>query len=289
MNTSTRQAENHIPLSPRRRKRSLAIALACVAVIIGILLAGNLLGVFQSKGGGPGKNIRATTSPTPVTIPTWTPTEVTPPAEALFYDTFVNNSHGWSLLGNNGYFRILVNNTLILADTNPGTTLIESVPTSTNMDDYVISTDFTINRAGAHDSIGLYLRGDSTLSHDYRIDINGDMTFDVAKEWLDPNQAQPAQTTMLVSPTRTSYLKPMGQQNTLTAIMLGDTLTVILNNDVLTTVSDPSYTSGQIALFAHHNTSSQGVNVSFSRVEIDRVASPFPTPTPSPTLTPSPS
>jgi hypothetical protein len=211
------------------------------------------------------------------------PSEVTPPASAIFYDTFGTNAHGWSLSGSDGYFRILVNQTLILADTNPNTPLIESVPTSVTLDTYVMSVDFTIDRADAEDSIGLYLRGDGTLDHDYRVDINGAATLDLAKEWLDASKT--ARTTMLVPALRTRLLHPPGQQNTLTVFVIGPTLTVELNGFLVASVEDSSYPSGQVALFARHGSSPDGVIVSFTRVEIDRVGSPFASPTPTPTAT----
>lgn len=284
MNMSAEPANNHPPTQLSGRKRPSALVLACVAVAVVVLLGGSLLWLLRANSGASVRGrAKATVTATGTAVPTWVPTQVTPPANALFYDTFVNNARGWSLSGSDGYFRILVNNTLILADTNPNTPLIESVPTSVNLDNYVISVDFTINRGDAHDSIGLYLRGDSTLDHDYRIDINGDSTFDVAKEWLDASKT--AQTTLLVPPQRTVYLNPPGQQNTLTALMIGSTLTVEINGFMAVSITDTSYSSGQIALFARHGSSPDGIIVSFSRVEIDRVASPFATPTPSPTPT----
>lgn len=286
MPTSTERAKDQQPFTPPARKRVPALTLACVAVLLVALLGGSMFWLLSSKNSASGRSTaKATATATATTVPTWAPTEITPPAEAIFYDTFINNSHGWSLSGTAGLFRILVNNTLILVDTNPGTTLVESVPTSTNLDDYMISADFTINQGDASDSTGLYLRGDSILAHDYRVDINGNNTFDVAKESLDANQA--VQTTMLVPPQHTSLLNPPGKQNTLTVIMIGHSLTVVINNFALTTINDPSYTSGQVALFARHGSSSSGVTVSYSRIEIDRLASPFATPTPSPTLTPT--
>ena len=281
----TERTKGQHPTMPPARKKVSALTLACVAVLLIALLGGSLFWLLRGDSGTSGRGTaRATATPT-ATFPTWVPTEITPPAESLFYDTFVNNSHGWSLSGTDGLFRILVNNTMILADTNPETTLVESVPTSTNLDDYMISADFTINQGDASDGTGLYLRGDSILAHDYRVDINGNNTFDVAKESLDANQA--AQTTMLVAPQHTSLLNPPGKPNTLTVIMLGHTLTVVINNFALTTINDPSYTSGQVALFARHGDSSGGVTVSYSRIEIDHLASPFATPTPTPTLTPT--
>jgi len=284
VNTSAEPANNHSPAQSSERKRPSVLLLACVAVASVALLGGSLLWLLRSNGGAPVRSkVRATVTATGTAVPTWVPTEVTPPPNAIFYDTFVNNARGWSLSGSDGYFRILVNNTLILADTNPNTPLIESVPTSVNLDNYVISVDFTINQGDAYDSLGLYLRGDSTLDHDYRIDINGDSTFDVAKEWLDTSKT--AQTTLLIPSQHTGYLNPPGQQNTLTVLMIGPTLTVEINGFLVASITDASYPSGQVALFARHGNSPDGIIVSFSRVEIDRVASPFATPTPSPTPT----
>lgn len=283
MSTSTEQAQNNSPTPPSRRKRMSVKALVCVATIVVVLLAGSSFWLMHAKS-SPASKTRTTATATPP--PTWMPTAITPPAISMFYDTFINNSHGWSLGSGDGYFRILVNDTLILADTNPNTPLVEAVPASTTLDNYVVSADFTINQGDANDGIGLYLRGDSTLDHDYRVDINGNNTLDIAKEYLD--NRQDAQTALLFPPQHISFLKPPGQHNTLTVIMIDATITVEINNFVVATVTDSTYTSGQIALFARHGSTSSTVTVSFSKLEIDRVASPFDTPTPTPTLTPTP-
>jgi hypothetical protein len=286
MNTSAEPANNQVPPSAGERKRPLTLALVCGAVAALLLLGGSLFWALQAGGNTRGHGQPRAIVPSPTTaVPTGIPPEVTPPTNAIFYDAFLTNAHGWSLSGSDGYFRILVNNTLILADTNPNTPVIESVPTSVTLDTYVISVDFTINRADAGDSIGLYLRGDGTLDHDYRVDINSDATLDLAKEWLDASKT--ARMTMLVPSLRTSLLHPPGQQNTLTAFAIGPTLTVELNGFLVASIEDSSYASGQVALFARHGSSPDGVIVSFTRVEIDRVGSPFasPTPTPTPTAT----
>lgn len=284
MNTSAGPAKDRAPTSAGERRRPGALALVCGAIAVLALLGGSLFWAWRAGGSAPVRGQPHAAVPSPATaVPTWMPPEVTPPANAIFYDAFVNNARGWSLSGSDGYFRILVNNTLILADTNPNTPLIESVPTSVTLDNYVISVDFTIDRADARDSIGLYLRGDSTLDHDYRVDINGDSTVDMVKEWLDADKM--ARATVLVPSRRASFLNPPGQQNTLTAFMVGSTLTVELNGLLVAIIGDSSYPSGQVALFARHGSSPYGIVVSFKRVEIDRVASPFATPTPTPTPT----
>lgn len=280
MSTSTEQAPNHPPGLPRRTP---GMVLACVAVIAVIVIGGSMFWMVHSKNNAPTSHNK--TIATTTTLPTWVPTVIKPPILSMFYDTFVNDAHGWFLGSNGGYFRIMVNNSLILSDTNPNTPLIEPAPTITNLDNYVVSTDFTINQGDTNDGTGLYLRGDNTLDHDYRIDVNGNNTFDVAKEYLDTQQS--GQETMLIPPTHTDILNPPGHTNTLTVILIGPTITVEINNIVVTTVNDSSYTNGQIALFARHGATSSGVTISFTHFEIDRLASEFMTPVPTPTLTPT--
>ncbi len=283
MSSSTEQAPNHPPDLPRRRASGLG--LVCVAVIVMLIVSASLFWLARDRSSASASQKQAT--PTATTMPTLGPTITTTPLMALFYDTFANNFHGWSLNSNGGYFRILTNNSLILADTNPNSTLVEPVPTLTNLDNYVVSADFTINQGDAHDNIGFYLRGDSTLFHDYRIDINGNNTLDVAREYLDANQA--GQSAMLVPPAYSSYLHPLGKPNTLTVFMIGSQITVEINNIVVMTATDNSYTNGQITLFARHGVTSSGVTVSFTRVEIDHLTSQFMTPVPTLTLTATPS
>lgn len=278
MNTPAEQAESQPPIPRQGWKKKSVLLLACVVVSILILIGGSLSWLFLTNNHNPA---RATIGHVPATAtpsPTWTPTEVTPPAASTFYDTFVNNRHGWFLLSTGGDLRILTNNQLILANMNPDTPLIESVPTSTMLDNYVMSVDFTLNLGDAHDSVGFYVRGDSRLDHDYRIEITGNKTIDVAKEWLDSHQTP--QSTLLLPARTTHLLNPPGKSNTLTVFLIDQTITVLLNDVTLTTITDPTYTSGQVALFVHHAHSSRGAIYSFSRVEIDHLASPFATPGP---------
>lgn len=284
MDMPTEQAENHPSITPRARKRTPLVVLACVALLVFALIVGSVLWLSQPGGTALGPPSKGHILATATTDPTWMPTEVTPPAASTFYDTFVNNSHGWSLSDGEGNYRLLVNNMLILANMRPDTTMVESVPTSTALDDYVVNVDFTLNQGDSLDSTGLYVRGDSHLDHDYRIDINGNATFDVAKESLDANLTP--QSTLLVPPQTTSLLNPPGKSNTLTVIMIDQTMTVLINHVALPTITDATYTSGQIALFVRHGTNPKGTIVSFTRVEIDRLASPFATPVPMLKLTP---
>lgn len=281
----TEQAENRPPIDPARRNHPPLSMLLGVSMAAIILIGGSLLWFWRDNTHNHSGTVAIVTpTATATSTPTWTPTEITPPMEALFYETFANNNHGWSLTSEGGYFRILVDHMLILSNNNPDSTLVESVPASTDLSNYVINVDFTINRDDPDDSMGLYLRGDSTLDHDYRVDINGDNTIDIVKEWLDTSRNP--QTTVLFSPHLDTDLKRPGNANTLSVTMLGPTIIVSVNDLVLAMISDSSYTSGQVAFFAHNGVSSSGMVVSLSQVEIDRIASPLQTPGPTPTVTP---
>lgn len=282
MSTSTEQVPPRPPQVPRRRPSGVVLVSVAALALVLVLLGASTFWMVQSLSHAPAA--RPTVRPGVTITPAWVPTPITPPDLAIFYDIFVNNAHGWLLGSNAGYFRIMVNNSLILADTNPNTPLVESAPTI-NLDNYVVSTDFTLNQGDANDGLGLYLRGDSTLDHDYRVDINGNGTVALAKEYLDAQRS--LQETYLVQPERTGYLNPPGQPNTLTVIMIGSQITVEINSIIVMTSSDTTYTNGQIALFVRHGYTSRGVTVTFTRFEIDRLATRFMTPTPTPTSTPT--
>jgi 3-keto-disaccharide hydrolase len=192
----------------------------------------------------------------------------TPPPQSVFYDTFKNNALGWSLSNADGYYRTLKSGELTLTNTNPGVTLIESLPTNAIYDDFTVSVDLTILRAGRGDRVGIYVRGDSNMDHDYRIDINGDNTFDIAKEYLDSNNNP--RTVVLAAPRGSLALDPPGEQNTIKLVMSGSQLMLLINGIQVSSISDSDYSTGQIALFVHAGENSKEVSVSVSRVEVDK-------------------
>lgn len=253
------------PLLPRSSRR--IGYLVATAVLVLILVGGSVFLALRSKGNA------ATTAPGSLTsTPTPMPTEtftVTPPPRSQFYDTFVDNSHGWSLTTQGGFVRTLANQALTLTDTNPNTTLVESLPSNTSYDDFVLIVDFKIVTANEDDSAGIYVRGDSNLDHDYRIDINGNNTFDIAKEYLATNNNP--QSVLLDGPGSSPMLNPVGRQNTLMVIMKDTRLDLLINSTLVSSVTDSDYKTGQIALFAHNSSNPRGVSVSFSRVEVDHL------------------
>jgi hypothetical protein len=250
-----------------RRKRDLNVLL--IATIITVLLILSFSGLFfiqMSKGKG-AQSTTSSETPTPTPTPTSIYLE-TPPPQAVFYDTFKNNALGWSITSTEGYDRTVKPGKLTLTNTNPGTTLIESLPTNAIYGNFTVIVDLTILKADRNDSAGIYVRGDSNLDHDYRIDLNGDGSFDIAKEYIDSKNT--LQTIFLDGPRDSSALNPRGARNTITVVMNGSQLQLFLNNVKVSTVADSDYTTGQVALFARSGEGLSGVAVSISRVEVDK-------------------
>lgn len=250
-------------------KRSLNIIFITSIVFVFLALSIGGFALLQiSKGKG-------TTLTTHTETPTPTPSSTaiyleTPPPQAVFYDTFKNNALGWSLSNANGYYRVLKSGELTLGNTNPGVTLIESLPTNAIYDNFIVSVDFTILKADRNDRAGIYVRGDSNMDHDYRIDINGDNTIDIAKEYLDSNNNP--RTTLLEAPRGSPALNPPGEQNTIKLVMTGSRLILFINGVEVSSITDGDYNTGQVALFVHAGENSNGVSMLVSRVEIDKLS-----------------
>jgi hypothetical protein len=216
--------------------------------------------------------------PTPTTslaMPSLTPTP-----QPLFSDYFLDNHKGWLTSNVSGYTRTVDESGLYLSDTNHKI-LVESLPTNTTFDNFTLTTTFTFQRGDAHDSMGLYLRGDNNLDHDYRIDIYGNNMYAISKESLDSNNKQI--TTVLAGPTSTEALKLPGHPNTLTVTMVSTLMVLTINGITVSTINDADYTRGQIALFVQNGMTSDGVDALFSSVLVNRIVIEA---TPSPATTP---
>jgi hypothetical protein len=211
--------------------------------------------------------------PTPVTHGTATATATTIPAtptpqigsQILFFDDFLDNNNGWYISDSANYTRTLEDGQLTITSTNHQL-LVESLPTNTTFTDFSLSMNFTLEQADKNDSIGLYLRGDSNLDHDYRVDIYGDSAYSISKESISENNQQAVKT--LVDHTSTPWLKPNGKSNTLTIMMKGPDLVLMLNGAIVKTISDSDYTRGQIALFVNNGNTSQIVSATINSIVI---------------------
>ena len=241
-----------------------------IVIIVMLLLLSISSFFFIVKSRGNGSQLATNTeTPTPTPSPTSIYAE-TPPAQSEFYDTFENNALGWSVSSTAGYYRTVKAGVLTLMNMNAGTTMVESLPTNSTFDNGTIIVDLTILKASVDDSVGLYVRGDSNLEHDYRIDLNGNGTFDIAKEYLDANNNP--QSDILLGPKIDPVLNPQGERNTITLTMFGSQMQLFINKVKVGDVIDGDYISGQVALFIHLGASSHDVEASASRVEIDKIS-----------------
>ena len=250
-----------------RRKRITRVLF--IALIVVLLLLSTSSFFFIVRSGNKGSKL-ATTIGTSTPIPSPTPIYLeTPPVQSEFYDTFKNNAQDWSVSSTEGYYRTVQPGELTLVNTNVNTTMVESLPTNSTFDNGTIIVDFTILEANANDTVGLYVRGDTNLEHDYRIDLNGNGTFDIAKEYLDLRNNP--QSTILFGPKSDAALKSQGERNTIVLTMNGSRLQLFINNERVGVAIDSDYVDGQVALFVRLGKSSQKVAVCFSKVEIDKI------------------
>ena len=239
-------------------KRIQHTLLYSVALLI-IILGGIFLTLRLAN-----KKAYTSTPPQKTSTPTQIPTmqgTVLP----LFSDDFVDNSNGWSVANVAGYTRMLQEDALTLSDTSHSV-LVESIPTRTLFTNFSLTTIFTFTQGDQNDSVGLYLRGDSNLDHDYRVDIFGNNTYAISKETL--NASNTLEQTYLVQPIYTSLLKPIGLKNTLTVSMRGPTMIAQINGQTIHTLKDMDYTHGQIALFVSNGQTSHGVTAKFHNLVI---------------------
>lgn len=252
-------------------KRRMYIIFVSLIVMLLILSVSGFFFIRRSSG----KDSHLTTN-TETPTPTPSPTSIyleTPPPQSEFYDTFKNNALGWSVSSTAGYYRTVKPGALTLMNTNRGTTLVESLPTNSTFDNFTVIVSVTILKSSLDDSVGIYVRGDSNLEHDYRIDLNGDGTFDIAKEYLDSRNNP--QSIILFGPRSNSALNPQGKHNTITLTINGSQLQLFINNVKAIIVTDSDYLTGQVALFAHLSEESQDVTVSFNSVEVDKLVEIF--------------
>src|SRR6266480_4646966 len=146
------------------------LCLLLLLIISGILFVPSIKGTENPSSRHSSLRFDQTATPDIATI-TQTPTSLLTPTP-LFVDDFIESSKDWALSqgdDTSGYLRTMVNNQLVLSDANRKI-LIESLPTSATFSDFSLTTTFTLLKGDGNDSVGLYLRGDSNLDHDYRID-----------------------------------------------------------------------------------------------------------------------
>ncbi len=245
--------------SPKAKKGPKAAVILAVVFLLLMLIGGGFFLVTKTINGQ-----SAVTPPSPSAAGLQTQIATQSASQALFSDNFTNNDNAWDTTSGSGYTRAISNNELTLTDANHKI-LIETLPTNNTYADLMLTVSFTLVQADQNDSVGLYVRGDSNLDHDYRVDIFGDNSYAISKEYLDGTTVK---IKPIVDPTRVSELNPAGQQNTVSLIARESTLILVINNKVVNTVTDTDYTNGQAAIFVQNGDTSKGVKAMFSSVAI---------------------
>jgi len=243
------------PQAPQPKKGPSVGLIIGIIVLLVILVGGGLFFLTRPRGGT--TNVTSTPTVSPSLVPT---------QQALFSDNFANNNKGWATGNDNGFSRNITNKALVLVENNQNHILPEPLPSNSTYSDFTVTATFTFNHGDQNDSVGIYMRGDSNLDHDYRVDINGDNSYAIAREYIDTNNT-PKQH-FVVNATHSSAIKSVGQQNTVTAIMKGSQLILLINGTKVDSINDTNYTSGQIALYIAHGNSSSGAQASFSSVAV---------------------
>jgi hypothetical protein len=236
----------------RGKDPKVALIIGVITILI-LVVGGGIFSFVRSRGSN-----GVSTPGTIVALPTAVP---------LFSDNFTDNSKGWGLASAAGYSSTISNNMLTLADANHKI-LNMAIPAGNNMSatysDFEVTTTIALLKADQNDSAGLYIRGDGSIVQGYFIDIFGDSSFDIVKIFADSSKDS-----FLVSPTNSSFINPVGRQNTLTVIAKGSKLVVLINNKIVSSISDNNgYSSGTIELFVENGQSSNGIQASFNHVTV---------------------
>ena len=252
-------------------KRPRLLLMAGLAILLIIILGGSIFAISRTGRSGASLTKHGTA--------TATGDAMTPvvPLKPLFSDNFADNSKGWGIGSGKGFSSSIEHNTLSMTEANHRVLDIP-IPGGNNapalFSDFSVTASFTLLKADANDSVGLYVRGASTngnFKQGYFVDIYGDNSFDIFKVFADASKD-----TFLVDPTPSTFINPLGQLNKLTVEMKGAEMMVLINDKVLLSVRDKDYMSGQIALFVENGKSSSGVQALFSNVIVNPAPNKFP-------------
>ncbi|GER91755.1 hypothetical protein KDW_59170 [Dictyobacter vulcani] len=283
--------------SEKKYQRRYVKLLVSMALLLLVLISSSVIFAEKIRGDGDeNTHVRATATRAVTSVAT-TPA-VTPSATAsstvtatatpttLFHEDFLDNHNGWAISSTSGYIRAVSDNKLTLA-VSDHKILIENVPSVGQIGDYVLNFSYVLDQVDKNDKMGIYLRGDSNLDHDYRIDIFGNNTITINKEYLDDNKLP--QNDELSRISKIPSMKPIGRENHIQVVMNGPRITVKVNGAEIASTDDYDYTKGQVALFVNNGQSSDQAMASFLSMDVQSIVDPLPglTPTPPNTETPT--
>lgn len=242
----------------RVRKGTAFLYLISVILIVFLYIAGIRAGIFlptESAGVAPAHKLAY-------------PLPKRPP---LLADSFVNDASGWNLQGARGNYAVaLGKGTLTLEDDNH-TLLWDLLPGERTYGDFTLTVNAVLSKGDQNNGCGVFVRGTpnqySDLATYYRFELYGDGSYAIFKGSVD--QSGKPISTKIVDYTLNSAIQKQGGINHIMIIAKGPTMSFIVNDQLLKTFSDPSYTSGSIALFVSNLPEAKpGAQVQFSQFAI---------------------
>ena len=198
-------------------------------------------------------------------------TYAVPKVTPLFADSFVNDASGWNLQSSPGNYLVSVGNGMLTLEIDKNKLLWELLPGTISYRDFTLTVNTVLAKGDQNNGYGLYIRGtagrNSDLDTYYRFELYGDGSYAIFKGTVDQNGTSIA--TKVVNYTLSSAIQKQGKPNHIILIARGAALSFVVNGQLLTTITDASYPSGSIALFASNLPEAKpGIQVQFSQLAL---------------------
>ncbi len=194
-----------------------------------------------------------------------------PKRSPLFADPFFNDAFGWNLQSAPGNYELAIGNGTLSMEDDNHTLLWDLLPGERTYGDFTLTVNAVLSKRDQNNGCGVFVRGTpnqySDLATYYRFELYGDGSYAIFKGSVD--QSGKSTSTKIVDYTLNSAIQKQGGINHIMIIAKGPTMSFIVNDQLLKTFSDPSYTSGSIALFVSNLPEAKsGAQVQFSQFAI---------------------
>ncbi len=227
-----------------KKRASAGVVIVIIVLLIAVIGGGGYGGyrVWKHFTTGASSTPTATTA-TAIRTPTGTP---------LFSDFFKNNKAKWDTTPATGAKVQLAGDGKLILESDNNKLFPELLPGGKTFGDMELDVDVGLTSGDPNNGYGVYIRGaaasqSTTLSTYYRFEVYGDGSFVIYKGTLDPKGKSVANSISQSGPN--NAVAHVGSFNHLAIVAKGQQLKLIINGTTVATVADPTYKSGQVALF----------------------------------------
>ncbi|HEX7733247.1 MAG TPA: hypothetical protein VF458_00235 [Ktedonobacteraceae bacterium] len=225
-----------------KNRPGAGVVIVIIVLLVVLLGGGGYGGYYFYKHRNDGAATPTTTTQA-IATPTGTP---------QFSDFFKNNANKWDTHPPAGAQVTLNGDGKLVLESDNNKLFPEFVPGGKTYADLEVDVDAGLSGGDPNNGYGVYIRTASTqnsvLGLYYRFEIYGNGLFYIYKGSVDNNGA--AQANSLKNSLQPSNAIALtGKPNHLTIIAKGQTLTFKVNGTILASFTDPSYKSGNVALF----------------------------------------